>query len=157
MVWQDSMQRIGLLLALILTLGLAVRPGAAVAQSAPAAVAGPWTIAAIEPAPWAATHPPDRRMIGSTIGFLDGRMTGPNAFTCGGAQYETVQSEPRGLFQGGLAEASAERDAAALGIAPLTTTYRVTCDTGSFDFHEARDGLVIGYDNQILRLRRAGR
>jgi hypothetical protein len=51
---------------------------------------------------------------------------------------------------------SAERDAAALGIAKLTTPFRVTCDTGSFDFHTAGAIWVIGYDNQILRLRCAG-
>jgi hypothetical protein len=127
------------------------------AQSVPAAVSGLWTVVAVAPAPWAATHPPDRRMVGTSIAFHDDRMAGPSAFACGGAKYEVVQSEPRGLFQGGLSDSTAERDAQALGIPRLTTTYRVNCDTGSFDFHASGDDLVIGYDNQILRLRRAAK
>ena len=141
----------------ILAMALAAHPTSVFAQAAPADISGQWHITAVEPAPWAATHPPDRRMVGSSIAFHDGRMAGPSAFACGGAQYEVVQTEPRGLFQGGLSADTADREAQALGIAKLTTTYRVNCNTGSFDFHKASDDLVIGYDNQILRLRRAGR
>lgn len=146
-----------IILCASLVLALATHSNAAFAQAVPADVSGEWTITAVMAAPWATSTRADRRMIGATIAFHDGRMAGPNAFTCGGAQYEVVQSEPRGLFQGGLSADTADRDAQTLGIPKLTTTYRVNCDTGSFDFHKAGDDLVIGYDNQILRLRKASK
>lgn len=85
-------------------------------------------------------------MVGTLISFHHGQMTGRSAFACGGTAYEAWHSEPQGLFQGGLSADMADSEAKTIGFANPATSYRVTCDSGLFEFHQAGADLVTAFD-----------
>ncbi|MBC8088711.1 MAG: DUF3828 domain-containing protein [Phycisphaerae bacterium] len=89
-------------------------------------------------APWVtdSTHHPDTSTwIGKTIRFDAGRVTGPEALSCGAARYEPTSVPAEGMFQGTVT-ATATADAMRVGVSkfPIAGT-SLTCDTGIFEFH----------------------
>ncbi len=85
--------------------------------------------------------------------FGDGEIIGPPPLGCKQAKYSTTLVEPEGLFQGKLAKADAPQVAKDLGI--QTTTLRVVCDAGSFDYHMADGGkLLTAHDDVVYTLMR---
>lgn len=119
---------------------------------------GTWRIVSASPAPWAdsdlASTAEAQAFIGQEIVFQPDRVEAPAPLGCANATYGSVGLPPEGLFQGSLDPASAEADAASLGIEGEAETLQVTCDTGVFDYHSAGDDLLTALDNVIYTLER---
>ena len=115
--------------------------------------AGVWRIVGAVTASDAA--PAFSRLVGETIDFESGKVTGPSPLACENARYETVTMGVPGLFQGALPETQAVRLAGGLGMPAEIETLRIDCDTGSFDYHAAGSRLVIMLDGVIYLLDRA--
>lgn len=107
-------------------------------------------------APWGPPVGPVPDWAGQTLTLAGERQRGPGPLACERARVEPLQMPHEGLFQGGL-PAPADRSAQALGIGvPPVTGWRVSCDSGVFDFHRVDDDTaLIGIDNRVWTLSRA--
>ncbi len=119
------------------------------------ALEGDWRIALSRAAPWATDAGAAQAMVGARFALREGRASGPGPLSCGQARVQAIVSPPEGLFQGGLPVPA--RDAAALGLAAVEVPgFRLECDSGSFDFHQAdADTVLLALDNRILSFSRA--
>ena len=133
--------------------GLMALIAASMAQGHPM---GEWRWTHSVAAPWAQGPVPAPEWVGRTLTLDGDRMRGPDPLNCGGARVESLLMPHEGLFQGGL-PVPVERSAQALGVGPPPVPgWRVTCDTGVFDFHRVdEETAVIGLDNRIWTLSRA--
>lgn len=120
----------------------------AVAAAGPA---GEWTITSVSRAPWAIGSP-DARWTGQHLAISGTEVHAAKPFGCSDARWEMVQVPAEGLFQGNLPPASAAQIARTLLISIPAKTYRLTCSSGSFDFHQAAGGLITALDNDLLKL-----
>jgi hypothetical protein len=118
-----------------------------------------WVIQSGRIAPWA---PPgfvaSPTLRGQALRFDGNRVAGPAPLGCSNVLSEFVVSPAEGLFEGSL-PAPANLSARNLGIMSLPIlTWRVRCDTGSFDYHLTDNGrAMLGLDNQIWTLTRQQR
>lgn len=141
-------------LPILLTLLLTTpAPGLA----APSDLAGSWRFTHALAAPWGAPLAGSAELAGQTLRLTARSMAGPAPLDCGGAaRLEATAYPAEGLFQGGLpAPATPAAQALGLGKFPVEGL-RVTCDQGSFEFHQAdADTLLLGLDNRVWTLSRA--
>lgn len=112
---------------------------------------GEWTIMLVDRAPWAAGSP-DVRWTGKRLTISDKVVSAPQPYDCSNAQWDVVQLPAEGLFQGNLPLAGAAEIARTLHLPLPATTYRLTCSSGSFDFHRTGDGLITALSDDLLRL-----
>ncbi|MBX3692087.1 hypothetical protein [Dokdonella sp.] len=95
---------------------------------------------------------------GDMVTFKADAVIADSYLGCRDATYEVLTVAPEGLFQGGVvdgAQLASARDR--FGLSAATTTLRVDCDQGVFDYHQGGKGLVIQFDNMVYVLERAGR
>jgi hypothetical protein len=120
-----------------------------------------WRIERGVVAPWAPARvrvPPAQDLAGQSLRFTGRNVVGPTPLACAQAGYEFIASPAEGMFQGNLpspAAAAARR----LGVRQLPVlSMRVSCDGGVFDYHlVSRDKILLGLDNIVWTLARAGR
>lgn len=122
---------------------------------------GTWLIAEAHPAPWhdardPSTAPFDDHLVGKSIVFTAGGISGPRPLACRGGRYQMLQVQPDTLFQGALTDPT--RQAAALGFrGSAITTLETGCAADiAFHFLGARTALF-ALNNLIYTLRKQGR
>jgi hypothetical protein len=105
---------------------------------------GAWKISGAEPAPWAASgQMPDAaersRLLGKTINFKAGEISGPAPFACKRPRYKLSEFTPQMIFQGAFEEMQSNdksvdpsRIAASLGFKARIRTLETGCE---LDFH----------------------
>ena len=159
MIEPISTRRLGLVAVLTPVLTLFLLPHhASAAIFAPSQAPSTWRVGKGVVAPWAKPGAATgAKLAGQAIIFSADRVTAPHPLGCGKARYEYVLSPAEGLFQGGL-PAPAVPSARKAGIAHLPAlTMRVSCDSGTFDYHFTAPGkAVIGLDNMVWPLARTG-
>ena len=128
---------------------------------------GRWIIAKAQVAPWAdplqrGGQAEERRLVGRTVTFASGSVTGPAPLGCRRATYNAHYDTADLLFEGSLAEpdrAGKPRNAEALARALGMTTHTVrTVETSCSEvaYHRlSRTTLVFGLNNRIYTLHRA--
>ena len=135
---------------------LAVAYLPAFSETPEANFAGVWRIIDAKPAPWIkpfALTKDKAPLLEYAVLFGDGEVIGPAPLGCKPAKFSTVIAGPEGLFQGRLPKSDAPTIANAMGI--QTTTFRVACPGGSFDYHlDSNGGLLIALNDVVYTLRR---
>lgn len=132
--------------------------GLAHAQNAnpPKEIAGAWRIAETQGAPWRPDARATAALKNARIDFRRGALDSASLFGCKPAQYERIDMQADGLFEGGVAGPTQAETAARLGFGATVPTVRAGCANKSFDFHLTQDGkrLKIAIDNVIYSFRR---
>lgn len=106
-------------------------------------------------APWAAGSA-DARWTGKRLTIMGQVVSAPPPFGCSDARWEKLEMPVQGLFQGNIPAERAGEIARTLRISLPATTYRLTCSSGSFDFHRTSDGLIAALSDDLLRLEQRG-
>ena len=134
------------------------------AQARGADIMGRWIIAKAQLAPWAdplqrGGREEERRLVGRTVTFASGSVTGPAPLGCRHATYNVHDDTPDLLFEGSLAEpdrTGKPRNPEALARALGMTTHTVeTVETSCSEvaYHRlSRTTLVFGLNNRIYTL-----
>jgi uncharacterized protein YecT (DUF1311 family) len=131
----------------------------ALAETPDSGLAGVWRVVAASPAPWVTPRlltKAEAPMMEQAIMFGDGEVKGSAPLACKHVKYHSLVVEPKGLFQGNLPPGRAVDLAKAMKLdPPEITTYRVDCDSGSFDYHVDHEGrLQTALSNVIYTLER---
>ena len=134
------------------------------ARAQGADIMGRWIIAKAQVAPWAdplqrGGRAEERRLVGRTVTFASGAVTGPAPLGCRRATYKAHDDTADLLFEGSLAEpdrAGKPRNPEALARALGMTTHTVrTVETSCSEvaYHRlSRTTLVFGLNNRIYTL-----
>jgi hypothetical protein len=137
------------------------------AQAQGADIMGRWIIAKAQLAPWAdplqrGGRAEERRLVGGTVIFASGSVTGPAPLGCRHATYNVHDDTADLLFEGSLAEpdrTGRPRNPEALARALGMTTHTVeTVETSCSEvaYHRlSRTTLVFGLNNRIYTLHSA--
>jgi hypothetical protein len=129
---------------------------------------GSWTIAKAVVAPWAdaGTKPSSAEMkslIGKTVTFKKGQITGPGILACSGPTYDLDDGGPDMLFQGALtqkpdgSEQDPAKPAADLGFHGSTIKTLQTGCENEIDYHFVDDAtLEFGLNDYVYTMTRKG-
>ncbi len=140
----------------VIVLAFSLAGAAAQNANPPKEFAGRWRVAETQGAPWSPEAKATAELKSARIAFRRGALESRTLFGCSPAQYERLEMEPEGLFEGGLAGDKPAETAAKLGFGAKAVSVRAGCPNKSFDFHLTADGkrLRIAIDNVIYSFRR---
>jgi hypothetical protein len=135
------------------------------AASAQDGFTGSWKIEKSEPAPWAKTADmleakEIKRLVGATVEFKAGAISGPAPLTCKGPHFEIKQYRADEVFQGALAEygdpsTTPDRMADKIGFGKRPIASLVTGCASEIEFHAIdADHAVFALNNSLYRMTR---
>jgi uncharacterized protein len=119
-----------------------------------ASFAGVWRVVDARPAPWTTPRPlsaTEVPLLEWAVAFRDGVTLGPASLSCRHATYGSTMVPTTDIFRGAIPPGKTEATATALGLdSGEVPTFRVACDTGTFDYHLDPTGRLLFARNDVV-------